>query len=47
MLRKLNELHQVPFCFITLFIGHEAVVIVKLVHGAPILPIAYADDDDT
>lgn len=47
VLRELDELHEIALCLVALEVSHLAVIIVELVHCAPILAIADSDNDDT
>jgi len=47
VLLELNKLNQVPDSFVALEIGHLHIVIVQLVHYAPVISIADTNHDDT
>lgn len=46
VLRELNELHEVTLGLVALEVGHLAVIVIKLMHCAPILTTTDSDNDD-
>ena len=46
VLLELNELHQISDGLVSILISHLHVIVIKLVHDVPVVPVSDADHDD-